>query len=482
MNKKKSSASSEKQVNKPVPSPEEGSTGQVKKEVPSPKPYSKSERRKNRIKLEENSIYNAYDSKEALDEEAEAMLRQPVREYDDEEEEPLPPAKEPISPKRRRYRRIIFYAVTVAAALVFCALLSLTVFFKIDDIAVEGVTRYSQEEIIEASLLHKDDNLILCSTSPGEEKIVSEFPYIEKADIRKKLFNKIVIQITEARPTSVVEHKGRYYVLSENGKIIEIDKKKLYSVPSILGAKLKNEKLCAYAEYEDDNIKRYINEIMEKVGQYKLKDIETIDITSPTNIRLIRQNGFRILLGSPENLDGKFKTIMEVMEKDVSSDDTGELDVSLCDAAGGRSYLKSNVPEESRQESSAPQPSQPQESSKQEESSKPQESEESEESEEINEEESFDEESSEEENDEEESFDEESSEEYTDEEEESEYTEENEDEYGEDSEETYDEYDEENEDESDDAGNEPLYDDNETEDDGGDEYYTDENDTEEWAE
>ena len=482
MDKKKPTDFSGKQVNKPVPSPAQNNSDGPTKEksaTASPKPYSKSERRKNRIKLEENSIY-IYDSQEGFDAEAEDMLRQPVKEYGDEEEQPLPPAKEPVSPKKRRRQRIIFYVVTVAAAVIFCTLLSMTVFFKIDEIAVEGITRYSQEEIIEASLIHKNDNLLLCSTSPGEKKIVSEIPYVENVSIRKKLFNQIVIHITEARPTSIVENKGRYYVLSQKGKIIEIDKKKLYDVPSILGAKLKNETLCAYAEYENDNIKKYIDEIMEKVAQYKLKDVETIDITSPTHIVLIRKNGFRISIGSPENIDCKFKTIMEVMEKDVPLSATGELDVSLSDTEGGKSYLKLNVPEESSTQESQQQSSQPQEPSEPKEESSGEEVDE-ELSEEVTEEseEESNEEYSEEEN--------EYTEEYSDEE--NEYTEEYSDEesqYTEDeaySEESGSEYYEEEyayEDENADSESSDEY--TENEDDGGDDEYTGENDTEELAE
>lgn len=457
----------EKKVNKPVPSPEN-----------TDKPYRKTERRKNRIKFDD-SVSKEYASKEAFDTGAEEML-QPMSD-DEHEDTPLPPAKEPVSAKKRKMKRVIFYIVTVVIVLSVCSLLSLTAFFKIDDIIVEGETRYTHEDIIAASMIKKNDNLILCNTSPGEEKIVEKFPYVETVDIQKKLFNKVVIKIKEAKPTSIIENKGKYYVLSKNGKIIEIDEKKMYDVPIILGAKLKSEKLCDYAEYENENVAMYIKEIMAQVKQYEIKNIATIDITSLTNIILIRKNGFKLIIGAPENLDYKFKTAKAIMEQNVSDNDIGVLDVSTVDEEGARSYFKSKVEEPSKVESSEPkqesktevskentESSQPVEESSQEEETSSEEENSMQESEEEYTENSDDEES--EYTEEEESpYDEEDDTDDSDLDEESEYTEEEED------------SDEEEGEFTDDTEDTDESDYTEDEDNGGDDEYTDEDDTDESA-
>ncbi len=320
---------------------------------------------------------------------------------DDYEEVIFPPAKEPMSAKKRKIRRIVFYVVTVVIALIVCSLLSLTVFFKIDEIYVEGTTRYSAEAIIAESMIQKDDNLILCNTAPGEKKIVEKFPYVEDVDIKKKLFNKIAIVIKEAKPTSIIENNGKYYVLSKKNKIIEINDKKTYDIPIVLGVRLKNEKLCDYAEYNDDNIRKYIDEIMSDIDKYNIKNIDAIDITSPTNIILYRKNGFKIIIGEPQNLDYKFRTIEELMLNNIPDNDEGVLDVSVVDKEGAQSFYKSKITEPSKPEpskpaeqSSKPEPSKPDKENSSSESSQTEES--SSESEETSEEEySEDEESSE---------------------------------------------------------------------------------------
>ena len=264
---------------------------------------------------------------------------------------PLTPAKEPISPYRRKLKRILFYSVTLVVVSLICFLLSVTVFFKIDEIKVDGKTRYNIDDIISSCEINKGDNLILCNTSNGEKSIAKKFPYIEDVSIEKQLFNKIIIKVTEAVPTFIIESGGDYIVLSKSGKIIEINDKKMYNVPTVLGAKLKNVELSSTVKFSDDNIKNYIDEINKSVTENKIKNIETIDISNLSKITLIRKNGFKIIIGNPENIDYKIRTAKIIISQNVSDKDVGTLDVSLASADGGKSYLKS---ESSVEESSKP--------------------------------------------------------------------------------------------------------------------------------
>ena len=381
-----------------------------------------------------------------------------------EEEEPIPPAKEPESAKKKKIKRIAFYTVTLTLAVVVSALLSLTVFFKIDEIYVEGTKRYPENDIIAASMIEKNENLLLCNTSPGEKNIIAKFPYVEDVSIQKKLFNKIAIKITEAKPFLMIRNGERYFVLSKKGKIIEInDENKYNDVPMIVGAKLKKTKLCDYSEYESENTKKYLDEVVSLVRKYEIKDISTVDVTSMTNIFLLKKNGFKLIIGAPENLDYKFRSAVSIMEH-ISETDSGVLDVSMVDAEGAKSYFKSK--DTGKAESSKPAEESKQEVSKTESSLVEESTAESES--ETSEEENSDDEYYEEENSDDGYYEEENSDdEY--------YEEENSDEEYYEEENSNDEYYE-----DEDYGDEDEYEeDNENDDDGGDEEeYTDENDSE----
>ena len=415
-------------------------------------------------------------------EDAPKNVEENIVEQAEEEEEPIPPAKEPESVKKRKIKRIIFYTSALIITVIVSALLSLTVFFKIDEIYIDGKTRYSAEEIISASMIKKNDNLILCNTSDGVKNIIAKFPYVEDVDIQKKLFNKIAIKITEAKPFSMIKNGERYYVLSKKGKIIEINKENKYDVPVIVGAKLKSTKVCDYAEYENQNIKKYLNEVVSLVKKYEIKDVSTVDVTSMTNIFLTKKNGFKLVIGSPENLDYKFQSAVSIINEHIAESDSGVLDVSMVDSEGARSYFKSKdtrkeesskPAEESKQESSKTESSLTEESSE-EESTEISENEESYEDEYSEDEESYEDEYSE---DEESYEDEYSEDEESYEDEYSEDEESYEDEYSEDEESYEDEYSEDEESYEDEySEDEEYYEDEESyEDDGGDnEEYTDE--------
>ncbi len=253
----------------------------------------------------------------------------------------ITPPKEPVNPYIKKMRRVMLGAVALLILIAICVGMSLTVFFKIDEITVEGKTRYAKEDIIAACMINKGDNLLLCDTSPGVKKIQEEFPYIEEVDIQKKIFNKINIAVTEAKPSSVVEYNGRYLVLSKSGKVIEINNQNKYKdIPEILGVKLKNVKLSSKIQYQDGNLAKYPDKILEGIGKYKISDIKKIDISDTTSIKLIRSNGFSIIIGTFADIEYKLQTAADILSKNVRENVSGTLDVSLASPNGGKSYLK----------------------------------------------------------------------------------------------------------------------------------------------
>ncbi len=267
---------------------------------------------------------------------------------------PLPKAKEPSSPVKRMLKRLLFYTITVLVLVSVCFVLSITVFFKIDEIVVEGDTRYPAEDIISSCKIETGDNLILCNTSPGETEIWKKFPYIESVNIKKALFNKIVIEIKEAVPTSLIESDGKYVLLSESGKIIDISDKKQGDVPIIMGAKLMTPKLSSSVKYKDPKVEEYISDILRAAEEYKFGVLKVIDISNLSKIMLETKKGLHIIIGTPENVDYKLKTAKKIIDKDIQDDDIGTLDVSLSSSDGGKSYFssKKKLPETSKPQTS----------------------------------------------------------------------------------------------------------------------------------
>ena len=344
------------------------------------KPPVKRKRGKNEL-----DIYNKYSGSDEsyatqreFDRGAENVLKKERRakapdqysdRYSDDHPEPIPPAKAPSSPRVRKIKRVLFYIITILILVAVCFLVSLTVFFKIDSIQVEGKTRYESDEIISASMIKQGDNFILCKTTPGEREIYEKFPYVEEVDIYKKLFNKIIIRVREATPTSIIESEGKYILLSESGKIIDISTDRQCSVPIILGAKLEKPKLSSSVRYQDENIKEYIDEMIACAEKYDIGTLETIDISNLSKIVLKISRGLSIVIGSPDNIDYKLKTASKIMDQNISENDKGILDVSLAATEGGKSYFNSDSPDASKPEVSKAEVSKQESASEKDESS-----------------------------------------------------------------------------------------------------------------
>ena len=315
---------------------------------------NRKKRQKNQLRLNGNTDYgDPFNSADSIDSGAEDILRKPRRESALHYSKPLPPAKEPDSPGKRRLLRFLFYGLTLLIVLTIGVVLSFTVFFKIEEISVEGSTRYNEENIIASSMIHTGENFFLCNTSPGEAEIWKKFPYIEDVHIEKKLFNKIVINIREATPTSVIESEGSYVLLSESGKIIDISDKQQNDVPMIMGAKLDEPTLSSSVVFKDKNVEEYLQQILRAAEEYRIGELKVIDISKLSNITLETAGGLHIILGSPDHIDYKLMTARKIMKKDVPEGDVGTLDVSLSASENGKSYFRSQKRiEQSSEESS----------------------------------------------------------------------------------------------------------------------------------
>lgn len=255
-------------------------------------------------------------------------------------------SSKPFSAKKRRRKILAMYTSMVMIIAMIAAVLCLTVFFKIDSITVEGKTRYSPDEIIDASGIAIGTNLLLCNTEPSKEIIEKEFPYIESVSIKKNPFNSVTIYVEEAKPTSAIETNGKFYILSAKGKIIEILDNNKYNVPLIKGAELKKTELSATIEYKLSNMNNIINDVTQALNENEIKKVSTINVTNPSNVKLSYDKRFTIILGIPENLNYKVKTAKLIIDEKLEKDSKGTVDVSMCAEGGKYSYYDpSGAPE-----------------------------------------------------------------------------------------------------------------------------------------
>ena len=108
--------------------------------------------------------------------------------FADEEQEEFLRAR-----RRRGFSRPLIFVVVVVAAI-----FVLSLFFRVEDIRVEGNTHYTDEEIIRAIDIEEGDNLFFFDRFAAISRVFSKLPYIEEVTLKRALPNRITITVEES--------------------------------------------------------------------------------------------------------------------------------------------------------------------------------------------------------------------------------------------------------------------------------------------
>lgn len=125
------------------------------------------------------------------------------------------------SRKRRRGRHPGLYKALSAVLIVAAVAAACLIFFRVSQIEVQGNSRYSREEIIDIAGVRPGDNLFALGSTRISRELQSRLPYIRSVSVRRKLPNTVVISVTESRALAALEHGGAWWLLDEDGKLLE---------------------------------------------------------------------------------------------------------------------------------------------------------------------------------------------------------------------------------------------------------------------
>ncbi|OUQ81120.1 FtsQ-type POTRA domain-containing protein [Flavonifractor sp. An100] len=109
--------------------------------------------------------------------------------------------------RRRRGRGRLgpLFKILCAIAVVVALTMGATVFFQVETIVVSGNSRYTQEQVIEASGIQIGDNLYRMNKFQVAQDIREKLPYIGEVSIRRGLPSTILISITEWEAVARIE-------------------------------------------------------------------------------------------------------------------------------------------------------------------------------------------------------------------------------------------------------------------------------------
>lgn len=211
---------------------------------------------------------------------------------------------------RRRLKRSVRRALLLVGLVILTAaivvVLSLTVFFKIDTIAISGGEIYTEEEILSAFTIDIGENLFLSDTNKAADKLSEALPYIYKAEIRRKLPATISIKITDAVPAYAIQNKDKtYIILDDTFKVLEIQQKQPEECILISKAEVKNAVQGKTIEFKNEKVAGCLTQLANAVKTYEITKATGIYSEGLTANYIVYDNRILFKLGTCDDLETK---------------------------------------------------------------------------------------------------------------------------------------------------------------------------------
>ena len=118
-------------------------------------------------------------------------------------------------------RRLTIQMITILG-LVLALVLGMSVFFKVENVAVVGAQSYSPETIRDEAGIKKGENLLTLGRTKASGKIIANLPYVKSARIGIKLPDTVIIEIEESPVLySIQDQDGVWWLINSDGKVAE---------------------------------------------------------------------------------------------------------------------------------------------------------------------------------------------------------------------------------------------------------------------
>lgn len=255
---------------------------------------------------------------------------------------------------RNRFLLRLITVVAVVLALTF----GMAIFFKVENVTVSGVEKYTAWEIREASGIQEGENLLTLSDARIGGRIRTALPYVDRVRVGIKLPDTVNIEIVELDVVYAAQaDNASWWLITADGKVVEgINGTDAKAYTQILGVKLQDPQVgqqAVAAEPEPETVETSTGEETQAVTtpvtiraeeqlsmavtimQY-LEDngilgaLDSIDVTNLNDLELWYGQRFQVVLGDSTQLGYKISSMKAVIESpEIGEYSSGILDISF---------------------------------------------------------------------------------------------------------------------------------------------------------
>lgn len=235
--------------------------------------------------------------------------------------------------KRLKRRRAIMGAFLGVTLIVVAVVLCFTVFFKVNEIKIEGTQLYTSEQVLAMLNFKQGDNMLLIPRSEQAEALPNKMPYVKRANIKLSLPSTVVVTIEDA--------VAQYYYPSEDGtftylddtlKVLSTGEAELPQVEnpvSMEGTAFKTLTVGQKAVFEDEKIQAAMEEMLKAVAEVKMEKVTGLMAINQTTNFIIYDGRITIKLGEATNVSEKLSRAYASIQKMGQTDVKGTMDVTV---------------------------------------------------------------------------------------------------------------------------------------------------------
>lgn len=222
-----------------------------------------------------------------------------------------------ILKKKKRIKLMLKFTallIIIIAGIIFALVSPI---FNIKEINVGNNNQINTETIISLSQLNLGQNIFKFNKNKVNKNIKTN-AYIESVEIKRKLPNKVQIQIEERKQEYNVEFLNGYAYINNQGYILQISEEK-QALPTIQGISTPDEQIVEGNRLNSEDLEKLevIIQIMNICKNYELDSkITNIDISTKDEYTLyLEEEKKTIYLGDKSNLSNKMLYVQVIIEE-----------------------------------------------------------------------------------------------------------------------------------------------------------------------
>ncbi len=190
-------------------------------------------------------------------------------------------------------------------------LLGCTPFFQVNRYVVEGNMALTDEKVVALSGIEQGDNIFYADTW-GAKRSLRQNPFVEDAQVRRKLPDQIVIQLKERRSVGYLVTTDGYVQVGEDGRLLAIQQSlSNYNLPVISGVEL--SELPAIGGFIQNEKLKQALEVLQHCDQSLLNNIAELNVGQDYYILAYTNQKVEVRLGGLENMEQRLQDLNQIL-------------------------------------------------------------------------------------------------------------------------------------------------------------------------